>query len=169
MHWLILMIYLLSPINIEKADHEFHFSKCDIEYSKEDKALQIAMRIFIDDLEEALAKSGNPNLKLCTSKEVDSADSIIQSYLQEKFKITVDEASHNFTFVGKETSEDLMAVWCYLEVVDIEPVENIRIKNSILMDIFDDQKNMVVLKYSKEKKEHFLFQVGEDTGALQLN
>lgn len=172
---MILKYYIAFFITIfssasQQIEHEFHLSKCDIHYSKDDSALQISLRIFIDDLEAAIAQVlKEENLKLCTDKEIESADSIMVAYLKTTFKITVDENLSDLQYVGKEVSEDLLAVWCYFEIPDISPQENIQVENKILIETFEDQSNMVSMKYSKEKKEHFMFQKGNTSGVLELN
>lgn len=153
-----------------QIDHEFHLSKCDINYSATESALQISLRIFIDDLEEAIAKVlKEEDLKLCTKKEVANADSILVEYLSSTFVVSIDNELHEIEFVGKEVSEDLLAVWCYFEVVNVIPQDKIQIENKILIETFDDQSNVVALKYSKNKKEHFLLQKGKTLGTLELN
>ena len=165
-----LLFFNVGVYSSTTAKHEFHLSKCDIHFSEEDRALQISLRIFIDDLEEAIAKVHNEeNLKLCTKKEAERADSILVSYLSDNLLISIDNELKEIEFVGKEVSEDLLAVWCYFEVIDVEPKGMIQVENKILIETFDDQSNLVVLKYSKEQSEHFLFQKGETTGTLELN
>lgn len=155
---------------LQPIKHEFHLSKCEIHYSQEDKALQISLRIFIDDLEEAIANVlQEENLKLCTSREVATADSIMIKYLADTFKISIDNRQKDLAYIGKEVSEDLLAVWCYFEVPDIDPKQNIEVENKILIETFSDQSNLVSLQYSKEKQEHYMFQKGNTSGALELN
>lgn len=155
---------------LQPIEHDFHLSKCEIHYSQEDEALQISLRIFIDDLEEAIANVlDEENLKLCTSKEVASADSILIKYLSDTFKISIDDQEADLAYVGKEVSEDLLAVWCYFEVPNINPKQNIEVENKILIETFSDQSNLVSLQYSKEKQEHYMFQKGNTSGALELN
>jgi len=169
----ILSFILFSQLGFliyDNSAHEFHLSKCDINYSAEEQALQISLRIFIDDLEEAIAVVlQEDNLKLCTSKEAVNADSILVVYLSENLKVNVDNVPHQISYVGKEVSEDLLAVWCYFEVIDVTPQDAISVENKILIETFDDQSNVVSLKYSKDKKDYFLLQKGETSGTLQLN
>lgn len=164
------LISVFGCTSEDPVQHEFHLSKCDINYSQEDKALQISLRIFIDDLEEAIAKVKNQeNLKLCTTKEVANADSILVDYLSDNLTINIDDQIYDLAYVGKEVSEDLLAVWCYFEITDVSPKEIIQIENKILIETFSDQSNVVALKYSNDKKEHFLMKKGETSGTLQLN
>jgi hypothetical protein len=133
-----------------------------IEYSPEDEALQIMLHVYLDDLEEALRQQGADKLFLCTDKEHPKAETYLYRYLQQVFQIAVNGQPTNYTFVGKEQSEDLQAVWCYLEVTDVKQVKHIELLNNLLMEVFDDQKNMVHIIAAKNKEEYFLFQKGRE-------
>jgi len=88
--------------------------------------------------------------------------------LEQQFKINVDDQDIKFDFIGKETSEDLAAVWCYLEVPHLKSIKKMTISNSILMDIFDDQKNIVNIVGPNQERGYFLFQKGNSTDSLSF-
>jgi len=144
--------------------HDFHISKCQIEYSVETEALQITLHLYLDDLEEALKQQGADKMFLCTDKEHEKAEKYLFRYLQQQFKLIVNEAGENaeFEFVGKEQSEDLQAVWCYLEVTNVSSFSSLEVTNSLLMEIFDDQKNIVQVMAPGKKQGYFLFQKGQE-------
>ena len=105
-----------------EATHDFHVSKCLIEYNPQANALQISMHIFIDDLELALESQGTERLFICTRMEHPKAETYMQRYLEQNFKLTVNQKPIKYDFLGKEISEDMAAVWCYLEITDITAV-----------------------------------------------
>lgn len=169
----LLLVYLLLPLSeinstSERLFHEFHMSKCDIDFNSEENALQISISLFIDDLELALSKEGNENLYLCTSKEADQAENLIHQFITDHLVIKVDGERKPFRWVGKEVSDDLAAVWCYLEIVDVSPEKIIEVKNDVLMELFSDQQNIVKLVFDKKRKSFFLFNVNEHSGSLEL-
>ncbi len=144
-----------SPV---EGDHEFHMSKCEVAFNEPDSAIQVSLHLFIDDLEEGLAANGHQNLRICTDKESPNAEQYMAAYLQEKFTIKVNGDSLAYTFIGKEESEDLLAVWCYLEIENITNINQLTIKNQILTSTFEDQKNIVSISTSSEgRKGYFLF------------
>jgi len=148
------------------ADHEFHMSKCEIAFNEEEKALQIILHLFIDDLESALAEEDIKDLYICTDKEVPEAEQHIANYLEQTFSLEVNGKDAAYSFLGKEVSEDLQAVWCYLEIIEIESLQELSIKNQILTNTFDDQKNIVSITSAAEgRKGYFLFdkETFEDT------
>ena len=148
--------------------HKFHISKSVIAYSEPDQALQITLYLFIDDLENALKKQGIDKLFLCTKKETAEAEAVIFEYIQQKFKIEIDQEAYNYEFIGKEASEDLQAVWCYLEISDIAPPKEIKLDNSLLVEMFDDQKNMVNIVGPNKAKSYLMMSKTKLTAHIQF-
>ncbi len=153
----LLLVYPTFCNNIAKESHEFHLSKCQIAYNQEAQVLQISLHLFIDDLEEALRQQGADKLYICTEKESEKAEDYIYKYLQQKFQINLEGTVINYSFLGKEISEDLSAVWCYLEVKNITAFGKMRVKNNLLMEVFEDQKNIISILGPDKKKSYFLF------------
>lgn len=150
------------------ALHEFHVSKVQVDYNLDDQAVQISMHIFIDDLEEALREQGVEGLFLCTEKESEDADKHLEDYLNQVFQIKIDEKTAPYEFLGKEPSEDLLAVWCYLEIPNIEQLEQLSISNSVLMEIFDDQKNIIQVTKSGKNQGYLLFSKGSSSDVVRF-
>ncbi len=146
--------------------HEFHLSKCNIEYKQSEQVIQITLHVFIDDLESALREKGIDQLFIGTEKEKENADQHIQKYLQEKFQIKSDAQILDLVFLGKEQSEDLAAIWCYLEVTKVNTIKHLTVTNNVLMDIFDDQKNIVSIKGPQKQSAYFLFEKGKSTESV---
>ncbi|MEM1321694.1 MAG: DUF6702 family protein [Bacteroidota bacterium] len=163
-----LLINSFLPGSAAAEDHKFHLSKCQIDYSVADQALQITLHIFIDDLEEALQTQSTDQLFIGTFQEHEGADQRIFSYIQQKLKLEVDNEAVNYGFVGKEVSEDLQAVWCYLEVTEVASLQSLSVSNDILMETFDDQKNIVAISGPNKKSGYFLFMKGKSSGTVEF-
>lgn len=145
------------------AMHEFHVSKCQIEFNLKEKALEISMHLFIDDLEEALRNEGAGKLFIGTEKESDQAENYLLQYLNDHFQLKVNDQLVEYDFVGKETSEDLQAIWCYLEITNIEAVKSIVVENSLLMEVFADQKNIIHILMPNKKQGYFMLEKGKSS------
>ena len=63
--------------------------------------------------------------------------------------------------LGKEISKDLAGVWCYLEIPNIEAIKQLKIQNQLLLEVFDDQKNIVHIRGPKGKKGGLIFGRGK--------
>jgi len=169
---LFFLLFLPSTTIFSNAEiippHEFHISKCLIEYNEQEKALQVTLHLFIDDLEDALKAQGADKLFICTEKESEKAEEYIYKYLQQKLEISLDEQTVAYTFLGKEMSEDMVAVWCYLELENVESFNQLYVKNRILLDTFDDQKNIISIIGPKKKKGYLLFNNAKNEETLNF-
>ena len=157
MPFLIIVSLIFNSLILVDNAHEFHMSKTTINYDSEEMAIQISTSIFIDDLELSLKTKGHDSLKICTRNEKENVEAIVLEYLKEHLVIDIDGLEINLTFLGKEQSDDLAAVWCYLEAYDVPAFKEISISNTILTNQFEDQKNITMVQVDKEKIAHILF------------
>lgn len=166
--WIILFFAVPHSAVYENALHDFHLSKTDVNYTTENEALQVTIHTFIDDTEEALRAMEDLEYKFFETKEHMATDSIFSSYLQEHLVIKVDGEEQAFYYLGKEQSEDILGVYTYLEIEGISTFENIEISNSILMDIFDDQKNIINVKVDNKSKAFHILTKGDSSKQIKL-
>jgi len=162
----IVVIFCLLPLAPQNV-HDFHLSKCTVEYNPKDALIQISMQLFIDDLESALTELGAEKLFIGTAREHEDADQYISRYLNQRLHIEINDAKFDsINYLGKEVSEDLSSVWCYLEIPEISKVSKIYVKNGILQEIFSDQKNIVKIIGPNDQVSHFLSQIGNNEKSI---
>jgi hypothetical protein len=137
--------------------HDFHLSRCEINYDTSSGDIQISAHIFIDDLELAMKQTGVHSLYICTPKESAKANEAIESYINQKLSFYANGKKLIPVMLGKEASDDFMAVWCYFEIVGYKNLRQVKIENKILTEIFNDQKNIVDITVDKRKKGFAIF------------
>ena len=151
--WLILLFTaLISPYEV----HEIHLSRSEVNYDTQSQSLQIGIKLFLDDFELALAKQSGSDLKLYTNRESQDADLYIESYLKEHIKLSMDDKALSTVYLGREESEDLSAVWCYIEVSDVPADTKITLTNDVFMEIYDDQRHIMVITKDLKRVDHWL-------------
>ena len=92
MKWIFSFLLLgLFSIKNTPTTHDFHISKCLIEYNENAQAIQFSLHLFIDDVALALAEEYKEKLHLCTKLEVENAETYLFDYLQEKIQIQIDD------------------------------------------------------------------------------
>lgn len=160
-----LLTFFLASVSF--TTHKFYVSVTQVNYSENDKSLQITTRIFIDDFEDALKKKYGTTLRLATSDELANSNSFIKEYLVQNLTIRVNGKAVTPVFIGKEYENDV--VKCYLEVenVQFKKLKNIEVTNRILFESFDDQNNIVHFKINKLRKSFSLYREN-DKGLLKL-
>lgn len=148
--------------------HDFHVSKCLVEYSAPDQALQISLHLFLDDLEEALRRQGADQLFLCTEKEHPEGEKYLERYLRQYFQFVINGEPAEYTFLGKEISDDLQAVWCYMEIPGLASLQQLEVTNALLMDLYDDQKNLVSVIGPQQEQGLMLFEKNSRTESVRF-
>ena len=151
--WIFLYLSLLLTGSV---DHDVHLSKSEVNYDTKTQTVQVSISLFLDDMELALAARGADNVKLFSSYEVENAEELIEGYLSEKLRFGQKNKDLLTTYLGREISEDLSAVWCYIEIADIAPDQVLTVTNEIFMEIYDDQKHVMVITKDHKRVDHWI-------------
>ncbi|MCF6213096.1 MAG: hypothetical protein L3J45_03625 [Flavobacteriaceae bacterium] len=146
-------ILLLIPLMGFTA-HKYYLSLTQIDYKPQEKTLQISMRLFIDDIEKSLESNFREKFNLDTPNELPKTNNYIAFYLNNHFRVTVNNKPTNYTFLGKEYENDI--VYFYIEIDSVPPIKSIGVQNTILMNAFDSQKNIIKLNINNQKKTMLL-------------
>lgn len=160
------LIFLLITIPLVSFTlHKYYLSYTKINYAKDSKSLQITMKIFTDDLENALNKEFKIDSKLNSDKEINSLDKHLSEYIKDKFSVEVNNKKKNYTFLGKEYKNDETNI--YLEIENIKNLKTITVTNKMLMEMFSDQQNIIKIKINNFKKS-FIFTKNNHTDSFSL-
>lgn len=151
---LILFIVLCGLYPTDCQAHPFHVSMCEIHYNESDKSLEIALKLFVDDLNNCLSKAGIEEQYFGESGELSSADSVLNQYIQKSFTVKVDGQVRDCHYLGKET--DQSALWAYLEIPAVDAFSSFSCTNLVCFELFDDQQNIVQLSYQGKTKSLLL-------------
>ena len=162
-----LLVFLVLPLMAFTAAHKFYVSVTNINYSEKDSAFQITSRVFVDDLEAVLKERYGVETHLATPDESPLAEEYIEKYFRTKFLIKLNGKPAPYTFLGKKYDADVII--CYLEIPEVElsQLTSIEIQNEILTDLFEEQKNLVHVKW-KDKKRSFVLIKENNKGMLNL-
>lgn len=122
--------------------HPFHVSVCDMVYESDDKHLKISVRLFLDDLEDALEpKTGLELYDITVDEHWELTQSLLKTYFSENLQIKIKNKSLSPVYLGSEVEGD--AMWCYLEVEKLKTFEEMTVQYTALQEVFDDQENLV--------------------------
>ncbi|WP_298777928.1 DUF6702 family protein [uncultured Polaribacter sp.] len=149
----IYLLLLLIPL-ISFTVHKYYLSLTQIKYKSEAKSVQIITNVFMDDIEEALNQKYFIDLQISTKKELENNDVYFEKYLKENLFFKIDNVPREFTYLGKEYEDDL--IYFYLEIENVESVNDIEITNKILINHFPKQQNLVKSKVGKKNKSFLL-------------
>lgn len=127
--------------------------------------MQISVKLFTNDAEEALKKIYLKPIDLINGKDKEGIQKILEDYIQKHLMIKPDGKILTFKIIGYEKEEE--ATWIYLEAKNCPEFNKIEIENTLLYDYLKSQINIVnfdengIIKSSKvtnpEKNITFLF------------
>ena len=158
----IAIIFLLFTLAF--TSHKYYLSLTQIEYNKDQDSLEVIINVFMDDIELAINKEYNVDLRLTTKQELEDVDSYFQKYLRENLRFLVNKELVNYNFIGKEYEGDL--VYFYLEVnVSDRPI-TLEVFNTILVTYFEQQQNIIKFKNGSERQSKIL---SKNTNKALLN
>lgn len=147
------LLLLIIPF-LSFSAHKYYLSMTQIEYSEEQKSLQIIINVFMDDIEMAINSEYDVNLQLTTSREPKNSGEYFEKYLNETLKFKLQDKEVSYKYLGKEYEGDL--VYFYLEIPNVSNPQPIEISNTILVKYFADQKNVVKMKVGKKRRSKIL-------------
>ncbi|MFZ1676273.1 MAG: DUF6702 family protein [Saprospiraceae bacterium] len=160
---MLLLFYIITILStftsIFSVDaHPIHASICELKYSEKDAAFQVSVKVYIDDLEVAMKNEGYPPLNLGATLENELTQEYLASYVDKYFTITLNGHKLVSKFVGKELSDDFLAVWCYFEFpATVSKGQKCTISNRILLDLYSDQRNIMDIRMNSTQKEYTIF------------
>jgi hypothetical protein len=149
-----LFALLLIPAFMAFSLHKFYVSLVQMDYNEKNSSFEITMKIFTDDLENALKERSGLLLKLGTPDELPATDSILSAYISENFRLDVNGKELKYQYLGKEVELDV--TWCYLEVSGVHSVEKIKVTDRMLTELFENQSNLIKIKYRDKESAALL-------------
>jgi len=150
------IILLFLPIVLSIGVHKFYVSVTNVEYYKPEKAIQITSRVFIDDLEKALEERYGVNTFLGTPEEKEDADSYIEKYLKARFVVRINGNATEYNYLGKKFDNDILILFIEILNTPLDRLSSLEIQNEILMDVFEEQKNIIHFKLGDKKRSFVL-------------
>lgn len=165
MKYKILLLLVLISLSSFTSVHKFYVSVTEIEYNEKVQSLQIISRVFIDDFENVLKARYDGDIKLGANSETSNAEDFIKKYLEQKLEITLDGRLVEEKYLGKEYQNDMIIF--YVEVPQVKRFKEISVRNSVLMDLFEEQKNLIHVEIDGKTKSMVLVS-GNDKNTINF-
>ncbi|MCH7398814.1 hypothetical protein MM236_12490 [Belliella sp. DSM 107340] len=135
--------------------HPFYISLTDIRYNDASNTIEVAQKIFWDDLERGLGETFGTKVDFLNPNDPEKLKKMVEKYVIQHNEIVINEKNIKLTFLGYEIEEE--AVWIYLEGESSGIPKTVNIRNTILIDQFNDQQNIVNFYIGKKPKSLILY------------
>jgi hypothetical protein len=138
--------------------HSVHQSTAEAEYNAETKKLEVSLTVFVNDLELALVRQCERDMRLDKTPAAEF-DSQIQTYLAKTFVVT-DEAGKaaKIEWVGRELDVKSAksgdpTVTLFFEMALPGGLANAKLRHVVFCELFKDQVNFVQIRRAAQTSE----------------
>lgn len=150
---IVVLVILVAGLT-SAAAHKFYVGVFQMEYVPAKKQVQLTSRLFVDDVEAMLNKKYGKRFYLTSKQELPGAEDYLKKYLAEKMEVTINGKVQPMKFLGREMEDDVLI--CYYTIAAPADVKSIKVSNSVLMESFSEQQNIIHAKINGNRKSLLL-------------
>jgi len=130
--------------------HPYFLSMTEIKYNAGTSSLEVSVKVFTNDMEEAMRKAYNTEVNLFKPKNQDMENRLVSDYVRKNVLIAVNGKPVAMQMVGYEKEED--AVWVFLESGRVEKPTKMEVDDKLLYASFPAQINMVSVEVGSNRQ-----------------
>jgi len=130
--------------------HPFYLSVCDLKYNPDSKKLEGSLKMFSNDLEDALRRLEKKPVDLLHSKNRNETLLMLGAYLKTRLIVQEKATVIPYNLLGYEIEEE--SIWVYFESSPCPAPKTLQVENSVLYDFLKEQINIVNLEIGAQKK-----------------
>ena len=146
--------------------HPFFITLTELRFNPSSKKMEVAQKIFWDDLEVSLSKEAGGAVDFLKPKDKAKLESQIKAYLLKHTQVWVNGKTVQLTYVGYEVEED--AAWFYLESTTTTTPKTVEVQNTLLIQEFDGQQNIVHVYLNSKSPKSLLLGEGKEKGKIEF-
>lgn len=155
-----LIIKFLLPFFLAfgNADHDFKMSVTEVVYSSDTRAFEVKVYLFIDDLTATM--TGDPKASLPASKT-------IGDYVLKHLELSVNGGKQLLSFQSiRQKNDQVLAT--FSTPVFPQKITKINVKNSLLIEKFKEQTNMVYALLPGKGRETQMLNATDNEGEFSF-
>src|SRR5215475_3485049 len=158
---------LPTPNSAFPNPHRVHVSVTNLEFNQPRQTVEIVIRVFMDDLENALSLRAKRAVKIdpATAGKDRQVVELVMAYLRSSFELK-NKAGRTVTLSwnGIEGQQDMF--WIFVKGRTPGGLEGAQLRNKIFCDLVDDQVNIVNAKH-QGKQVGLMFESKDDFKILR--
>jgi len=108
------------------------------------------MRTFPDDMENILEDTYHTNIEIADKQ----FNKLLKHYLDSRFILYVNNKPVNYKLIGTTLEDNFLVILIQAEFA--KEIQEIKVKNTILQDMFEEQKNIIHFINGNDKKSFVL-------------
>ncbi|NAW52005.1 M penetrans family 1 protein [Elizabethkingia argentiflava] len=134
---------------------DFHSSMTKVDYNEANGVLKFTTKMSAPDLERVLKMDSKNG----------AFENAAKNYVNTNFSASVNNNPIRLTYTGSQVNGE--TVWVYFEATGIGNINSIKIKNTLLLNDFTNQINLVNIAYKGQQKT-MTFQRGKEVNEVSF-
>ncbi|MDB5233855.1 MAG: hypothetical protein JWR44_848 [Hymenobacter sp.] len=152
------VLFLIPLGGAVPARHAYHATITELRYNAAKKQLELSVKVFTDDFEKGISQGQPAHVNLDDAGPRPLA--LASAYLQRTLQVsTVAGAPLPLQVLGMQAEND--GYWFYCKVPLPGPLPAIKLRQTVLLDVFSDEVNIVNIE-AGAKKQSALFRAGHE-------
>jgi hypothetical protein len=149
------------------AAHPVHVSVTNLDISTEKNTIFISQKMFTDDFDLLFYHLYEKTIKPMSGKDLSQNElALINGYMKDAFVVESGNNKLPLSFVRKD--QDEQSIWLYYTCpLPSKNISKLVLTNSLLLQLFDDQTNLVIVTY-KGKDSGYTFNYNSWKSEIKL-
>lgn len=147
-----LIILLITSLGLFgfTIKHPFYLGISHFKHNSAEKLVQTSVKLFVNDLEEALRKTYKQKTDLINGQNKKEISGLIEDYLKKHVQVKINNQVIAASFLGYEIEKE--AAWMYLEFKPVNHIKQVEITNTLLYEFFPSQTHIIRFEYNNDEK-----------------
>ncbi len=142
----LIILFIILGLN----SHKYYVSTSLFDFNKDSASLQITLKIFKDDFIKLISYKYGLDLENKLQRDSRKIKSKISEYLLSNLVIHFDDKKQGLIYLGYEENDEMFTF--YLELENLSSFTSVKLQNTILFDLFDEQQNVIHLKKDNKRR-----------------
>ena len=135
--------------------HPVHVSVTSMDIDPESGQINVAIKLFSDDLEELINRKYDVQLYITAQEDPGDKTEALNRYIAETFHCMINgKDTVHLEFIKSKINEE--AIWLYYSYDHIGKIRRIEMNNTLMLEKFDDQTNLFILTYHDKQNGYRL-------------
>lgn len=157
-----ILILFISAFNLL---HPVHVTITNLDYYPSKNKITLSMKVFESDFQLLFVHLYEQKIDFDDPENMKVNQRKINEYFSSHFKIINDP---NCSLLFQKIKKEDDSIWFYYEALIEKDIKILEISNTIFLDLYFDQKNMLIFNYN-QKEKGYLFNLNQTKQIIDLN
>lgn len=139
----------VSGLLTSDSNHAVYIAVVEIKHIPPATRAEIVIKVFTNDLEDALYNAFNTHAKLQSEDNCTAHGLLFEKYFSSHFSCAINEQERKIRFTSCEKNED--SLWLRFDITCPEKWKNLNISADFLMELFPTQSIVISVFHGNEK------------------